>query len=80
MLNLNDLGADLNTLGKIYEIRELCESICNYIINYNYSIRRCAKELDVSKSLVHRYIHSYIRCYYDEEYCIIKSLLRLRNF
>lgn len=70
---------DLDNIQRCLQIREQCEDICDWMLNYKCSIRQCAEELCISKSTVHNYIHSYIKCYYDEEYCQIKRILQFNR-
>ena len=78
MYDLEDYS-DLDTINRCLKIRKQCEEICNWMLNYKCSIRQCAEELCISKSTVHNYIHSYIKCYYDEEYCQIKRILQFNK-
>lgn len=46
------------------------------MLNEKCSIRDCAKDVGMPKSTVHKYIHTYIRDGWDEEYQEIKVILR----
>lgn len=65
--------SDLNLYTKIVN---RCEDICTNIIDYDRTIRQVAENICISKSTVHIYIHTYIRCYMDDEYCQIVRKLR----
>lgn len=74
-VDLLDLSGDANQLDKIYHIRSICESICEYFLNEKGTIRMCSREIGWSKSTIYNYIHSYIREYYSEEYAQIVKIL-----
>lgn len=57
------------------EMRQICEKICDYIIDEKCSIRRAERELCIPRSTIHQYIHTYIKRYYDEEYMQIIRIL-----
>ena len=76
MLDLNDYSNE-QTLSRVLRIRKKCDSITNWMIDNKCTIRSCADNLNIPKSTVHRYIHTYIRVYYDDEYC---QLLRLLDY
>lgn len=61
---------------EVYEIRNKCQTICDYIIDEKCSIRQAEKELCISRSTIHQYIHTYIKRYYDEEYMQIIRILK----
>lgn len=67
------------TTDKEYQKFNIINEYCNSIIEMfqqNYmSIRICADNLMIGKSTVHRYIHTYIRVYYYEDY--LRILTRL---
>lgn len=75
MIDLNDLSVEYEELEKLYKVKHRCESICQWFLNEQGSIRMCANNLGLSKSLVHRYLHTYITQYFDEEYCQIIRIL-----
>lgn len=57
------------------ELREDCQKIIDYFLDYKGSIRQCADWVGMPRSRVHRYIHSYISYYWYEAYCRIKNIL-----
>ena len=75
MIDLNDLSVEYEKLEKLYTVKHRCESICQWFLDEQGSIRMCAKELCLSKSLVHNYLHTYIKIYFDEEYQQILRIL-----
>lgn len=76
MKDLSDLSGDYEQIKEILRLRQVCESICSWMINEKCSIRMCANELALSKTLVHHYIHTYIKTFYLEEYEQIVTILR----
>lgn len=58
------------------EIKSKCESICDWMLNEKCTIRQAAQELGISKSWIHRLIHTYIKRFYPEEYQQLIRLLR----
>lgn len=62
--------------NKAYAVKKICDDICDYFLNEKATIRMVEKELCIPRSTIHRYIHTYIKRYYDEEYCQIVRLLR----
>lgn len=70
------LSGDIDDIEFAYQIINRCKVIIRYILDEKMSIRQCAAESCISKSTVHRYIHSYICMYYDEEYVQIKRILK----
>lgn len=79
MLNLDDLSGDHDDLQKIYSIKHECELIINYMLNEKGSLRQCADNIGLSTSNIHRKIHSYIKHFYDEEYCQIVHILKFNS-
>lgn len=79
MLHLEDYGANEEEYEKIIKTKKTCKYICNWFLNEKGSIRMCAKNLCLSKSLVHVYIHSYIKTYYFEEYQQIMRILKYNS-
>lgn len=57
MLDLEDYGANEEEYEKILKTKKTCKDICNWFLNEKGSIRMCAKNLCLSKSLVHVYIY-----------------------
>lgn len=76
MVDLSDLGVEYEQLLEVFRIRKICEDIASWMINEKCSLRMCAKELGYSKSTIHKYIHTYIRIFYEEEYAQIVTILR----
>ena len=60
----------------VLDIKQKCEEIVQYLLDYKCSIRQASQELCIPKSTIHNYIHSYIKNYYNKEYLQIKRLLR----
>lgn len=56
--------------------RDKCRDIISFMLENRCSIRDCSKELNIPKSTVHRYIHTYIKQDFDEEYFSLCNLLR----
>ena len=79
MIDLEDLSVDEFGLETIRKIRNRCELICSWFLDEKGSIRMCAKNVCISKSLVHQYIHTYIRTYYYEEYQQIIRILKYNS-
>lgn len=76
MVDLSDLGVEYEQLLEVFRIRKICEDIASWMINEKCSLRMCAKELGYSKSTIHKYIHTYIKEFYEEEYAQIVTILR----
>lgn len=77
MYNINtwwDYPEDIQS--HVLDVKQKCEEICQYMLDYKCSIRQASQELCIPRSTLHNYIHSYIKNYYDEEYLQIKRLLR----
>lgn len=77
MIDLNDYSGNPEQIDIIYKLRSRCESICEWMLSNKCSIRQAAEELCISRSTLHRFIHTYIRDYYDEEY---RQILRLLDY
>ena len=76
MVDLDDLSVYGYELERLLKIKHQCDEICAWFLNEKGSIRMCAKNVCMSKSLVHKYIHTYIKKYYDEEYQQILDIER----
>ena len=62
--------------SQVLNVKQKCEKICEYMLDYKCCIRQASQELCIPKSTLHSYIHTYVKTYYDEEYIQIKTLLR----
>lgn len=71
-----DLTVDIYYNDTAKNIDNNCRLICSWLLDNKCSIRDCSKEINLSKSQIHRLIHSYIRYYYNEEYYQILKLLQ----
>lgn len=56
-----------------------CEDIISFLLENRTSIRECSENLEIPKSTVHHYIHTYIRYNYPEEYQEITNLLKFNS-
>ena len=65
-----------DTQSHVLNVKQKCEEICQYMLDFKCSIRQASQELCIPRSTLHKYIHTYIKTYYDEEYLQIKRLLR----
>lgn len=79
MINIDDISVDFDKLRAVYNIRNQCDRICRWFLDHRGSIRMCSEELQIPKSTIHYYIHSYIRTYYDEEYVQIINILKYNS-
>ena len=79
MYDLEDLSGDSEELSKVLSIQQKCEQICTFLLDNKATLRMCEEELCIPKSTVHRYIHTYIKQYYDEEFCQIVKLLKFNG-
>lgn len=70
-----DLNYDIYYDENAKTINNKCKIICEWLLDNKCSLRDCEKEIGISKSQIHRLIHSYIKRYYDEEYYQIVKLL-----
>lgn len=69
------LDLDVTTLRTL-KIRDNCERIINYMIEYKPSLRIAEENLGMSKSNIHKYIHTYIKTDYNDDYVQIVNILR----
>lgn len=60
----------------IIRVQSTCDSIIQYFKNFHGSLRMAEQELGISKSTIHRYIYTYIRHDYNEDYTELKSLMQ----
>lgn len=82
MLDLNELkyiskydyGYD-----KLKQTEKICKKIITYMLDYKGSIRQCSKETCISSTTIHRYVHTYIKTYYYEEYRQILKILKFNS-
>lgn len=74
MIDLDDWSEENVSIN--LEIRQDCKNIIEFFLDYQGSIRQCASWVRLSRYKVHRYIHTYIRYYWDEEYVRIVNMLR----
>lgn len=58
MVDLDDLSVYGYELERLLKIKHQCDEICAWFLNEKGSIRMCAKNVCMSKSLVHKYIHT----------------------
>lgn len=56
--------------------KDTCKDIVEFMLANRASIRECSKHLNIPKSTVHRYIHTYIKADFDEEYSELCMLLK----
>lgn len=73
MVDLDDYSEE--GLSANLAVRDECKQIIEYFLDYRGSIRQCADWVGMPKSRVHRYIHTYICYYWDEEYVRIQNIL-----
>lgn len=76
---LDNLLSDEDRYKEYDRISKLCEDVIYWLVDEKTSIRRAAKELGMSKSAVHRLVHTWIRYNYDEEYQQIRQLFRFNK-
>lgn len=62
---------------KLRQIDDSCKNIITFMLDYKGSIRQCSEETCIPPSTVHRYIHTYIKTYYYDEY---RQILRILKF
>ena len=60
--------------GRI-RLKELCERIIEYLVDYKWTLRETSGNLDKPSSTVARYIHTTIRQNYPTEYRRIVKIL-----
>lgn len=60
---------------KSEEVRLICSSIVDEFLTSFGSIRQVSTKLGVSKSNVHKYVHTYIKEIYPESYVFLVRLL-----
>lgn len=72
----------LNIVFEEYEVdegrirlKELCERIIEYLVDYKWTLRETSENLDKPSSTVARYIHTTIRQNYPTEYRRIVKIL-----
>lgn len=61
------------------KIRKILDQAFIYIVDYNWSLRRTAKEMCVSKTTLHTYIHKYLPYYDDDKWVQVKNRLNKNN-
>lgn len=69
MINLDDFTEES------FRVDRKVKSIIEFMETQRCSIRQVSENLQIPKSTVHLYIHTYIKHYYDYDYQIILKIL-----
>lgn len=64
---------------EMLRIRKDCVDIINWFMNEKGSIRQCSENLIISKSTIHKYIHTYIQYNWYDSYIEIKHILKFNK-
>lgn len=72
MLDLDD-ALDENA----WEMRKKIKMIVDWMIDNHPSLRQASEDLCIPKSTLHRWIHTYVKTYYPEEYSEIRHYFYL---
>lgn len=64
---------------ELSKIKKDCVDIINWFMNEKGSIRQCSENLRISKSTIHRYIHTYIQYNWYDVYVEIKHILKFNK-
>lgn len=60
-------------------VKGVCAQIYECMVYHKMTIRECAESIGLSKSTIHRWIHSYIARYDDDSYQQICTQLRFNR-
>jgi len=66
-------------LTSLSERQKLIREIARYMIVYNTSIREAAKEYDIPKTTLHRWIYKELRFIDDDLFIQVKNKLKTRR-
>ena len=61
------------------DMRNTIREIVTWIIDNKCTLRQASADLCIPTSTLHRYIHTYVREFYDEEYLTICNILKFNK-
>lgn len=61
------------------EFKQTIKTIKDSIIDNKWTLSQASENLCIAKTTLHRYIHSYIKVYYYEDYEVICSILKFNK-
>nr|DAZ19331.1 MAG TPA: winged helix-turn-helix protein [Caudoviricetes sp.] len=71
-----DISDRYSSDEKVIKVQTNCDRIISYFHDYRGSLRMAEAKLGISRSTIHRYIHTYIKQDYNDSYGEITSLMK----